>query len=272
MPFHFRAYFELKENLGLFDAMVEVNEIALREFIANAEASGAVDQYLSTMSAKHNIKVDAVNISSLKVRVSHFYILSVYQQFEEFLEKFRDEHPNHLNWQYQKGDTLFDGIIKNLGTSYSKTVGSIGTLGIELFNYYRAVRNRFMHTEITDKKLDNKVVDLKNTIQGNPIYSRLSAPQKYNEMSFDDFVLFTRVCKAISDKLCTIGRPTDNQILEMVKSLLEVRGQTFPDQMKTSNDSGRLNNSAITRIRCTYGLTEPESIIIIEQLMKGSLA
>jgi len=58
--FSYDAYRKLKKTLGEFDAVVECNEIAIREFIEKSQIEDT-RKYIQQLSAKHKLRVDEVN-------------------------------------------------------------------------------------------------------------------------------------------------------------------------------------------------------------------
>jgi hypothetical protein len=71
-----------------------------------------------------------------------------------------------------------------LGTIFVENRSAIGDLRIEIFEYYRLVRNQFMHTEIKGERLNKCLEKLKKySEQINADYKINQAPNNYNEMS-----------------------------------------------------------------------------------------
>ncbi|MDM8568610.1 hypothetical protein QUF50_03675 [Thiotrichales bacterium HSG1] len=75
--FSYTSYQKLKKMLGEFDAVVECNEIAIREFIEKTQIEGT-QKYIKQLSAKHKIRVDEVNFIKFSSRIRHYYIVSVF--------------------------------------------------------------------------------------------------------------------------------------------------------------------------------------------------
>lgn len=273
MPFRYKSYYNLKNNLGRFDILIEVNEISLREFITNAVSSENPINYVKSLSEKHSIKVDTVDFEELQLRISQLYILSIFQQFEEFLENYRDEHPGRNEWEYIKDKTLFDNILINIAGSFQEGIKLLGSLNYELFDYYRLVRNKFLHTEIDTKKIDNKAQLLFPKTQTNLDYCKLNAPSIYNELSFDDFILFSRVCKKIAEKFCDIGKPTESEMIDIIKHIYHKKyKKELITVLAKSNNKKRLLNSLKTILRIEHGLTPVEAEKSLNSIFKEPVA
>jgi hypothetical protein len=278
MSFTFRCYRNLKYNLGKLDAIVECNELAVREFVARARDFKDPSAYISDLSTQHEIRVNHVDFEHFRIRAAQLYILSVYQQAEDFLQGFRDEYPGSKDWTCDK-DPLLECILKKVGGGFSINSASIGKFRLELFRYYRFIRNRFMHTKITDKRLDNQlsiVTAMSDEIQSN--YKVWTAPNTFECLSFDDFLLFSRVAKDIGYRLCQLSRPTDEELAKMIEELSE-KGEPNVDlkgMRKRLNSPTRLRNSLSGLVGSLYGLSPDESTgvvdILLRKIQEGSLA
>jgi hypothetical protein len=211
MGFRLKCKIDLFNNLGKYDAIVEVNEIALKDFLTKAIASNNVDDYIKAKSQEYGVKVDSVDLNEIRTRVSYGYILSVYQSFELFLRTFKDEYCelyNVENWNLPNtNENLLLKIIKKV-SNLSKAKRIISESKIELFDYYRIVRNKYVHAYIESSKVERAFIRINehNEILNNQ-YPGLNAPNRFDEISFDDFILFTRVVKDIAIGLCKIIEP-----------------------------------------------------------------
>jgi hypothetical protein len=199
----------LRKRLGEADVTVECTELAVREFM---DAYKEDPDTIHDLSLRHKIKVDSVDADFLQVRVSQLYILSVYQLAEGFIKNFTSEHPLAKNWDKESDDDLLKSILKNIGPTYPEVVKKVGSFEIEVFDYYRNVRNRYVHPAIDISSNDKKANKLHQQAIGNPDYSRLNAPNIFNELSFDDFILFSRIIKKISVNLCRASKPTNQEL------------------------------------------------------------
>lgn len=216
MAFRLKCVSELISNLGKYDAIVEFTEIAICDFIDYADESGDFDSYLKSKSETHKIKVDSVDRLIYRSRISQSYILSVYQTFELFLRQFKDEHNDLFNgnWKFDDSkDNLLIKLIRKITTiNNAKTV--IGDFRLELFDYYRKVRNKYSHEYIDDSKLDKayaQIITFKTEISNN--YPKLKAPNEFDEINFDDFILFTRLVKDIAYGLNDMIQPISDSLL-----------------------------------------------------------
>jgi hypothetical protein len=264
----------LEATLGKSDAIVECTELSIREFIMNSLSATSTQQYIQGLSAKHSIRVDNSEMLLLSSHISQLYIITVYAQAEEFLESFRDEHPLSPDWQYEGSDDLLKKILKNIKQNYQTSKKLVGSLEVELFDHYRMVRNRFVHIEIDTSKIDSRVWQLREEVKTNSNYCQLNAPNIYSDMSFDDFILFTRVVKQLAFKLCQAGRPSDRQLADTASKIIQSENSSLSfqklKQLKFKPD--RVKNCLETFLRELYGLDKLESSPIAQMIQNDLLA
>lgn len=75
--FSYNSYRKLKKTLGEFDAVVECNEIAIREFIEKAK-SEFPGKYIEELSSKHRIRVNDVNFLQFSSRIRQCIIYHLF--------------------------------------------------------------------------------------------------------------------------------------------------------------------------------------------------
>lgn len=214
MAFRLRCHSELFKELGEYDAIVEFTEVAIRDFIKQVP-NGDFNKYLEKKSAEHGIRVNSVKEEMFRSRISQSYILSVFQTFELYLRKLKNEYGDLYNLKIVLADTS-DSLLKKTmqKISNSKRINQeIGESRIETFEYYRAIRNKYAHEYIDDKKMGrafSKITEFKTNIEKN--YPDLNAPNLWTEIGFDDFILFTRTVKDIARGIAVLVEPMDETV------------------------------------------------------------
>lgn len=108
--FSFFSYRSLKKTLGEFDAVVECNEIAIRELLEQANKDDS-HKYIQKLSKKHQVRVDEVDFFKFSSRIRQYYVSSVFQQSEQFYRNFKDEWKRYFpnaEWKEKlKGETIW---------------------------------------------------------------------------------------------------------------------------------------------------------------------
>lgn len=259
--FSFKAFRNLKKGLGKFDAVVECNEMAIREFLKNFKASKDQKQFIQDLSRKHEVKVDTVSVDLFSSRIRLFYILSVMQQAEQFIDNFRKEYKTYNPTWSDKvdGETDFDNLLRNIFTSKGSGIDRIGKEVYHGFEYYRLVRNRFTHSEERDiKKLENqcsKISEYKEFY--NSSFHSFDSPNKYDKIDFNDFLLFTNIIKNIGYTLCEKCKPDNLQLAKKIVSQ-EVKVENklikpIKNIFKLKNDPDRFSNAIGNLLNSNFG-------------------
>ena len=83
-------------------------------------------------------------------------------------------------------------------------------------------------------------------------YSKLVAPNTSKDLTFDDFVLFTRTLKALAGNLCAATIPTDDELYAAAISDAGVSGRL----KALKSNPMRLENSIVGFYRDKHGIPE----------------
>jgi hypothetical protein len=259
--FSFKAFRNLKKGLGEFDAVVECNELAIREFLKNLKSCPDQKQFVQALTQKHGVKVDTVSVELFSSRIRLFYILSVMQQAEQFIDEFRKEYKTYNPTWADKidGETDFDNLLRNIFTSKGKGIIEIGEEVYHGFEYYRLVRNRFAHLEEKDvKRLENLCLKISGFATFyNSTFHSVDSPNNYDKINFSDFLLFTNIIKHIGYSLCEKCKPDNLKLAEKITTLeIKVENKTIkPLQniLRLKNNNERFSNAIGNLLNSTFG-------------------
>lgn len=144
---------------------------------------------------------------------------------------------------------------------YSSTVKAVGTKELELAEYYRLVRNHFVHAHGDDaskvtrqyNKLNDFIVDLRE------IYCVQFAPSLYQDLNFEDVIMFSRLIKNIACSLCLSAMPSDEQVAASL-DWQNLKG------MKQMIASSRLKQALMMRLSTEFGIRPVDSARIADIL------
>jgi len=267
--FRFASYRDFKRSLGKINAANECTELAIRSFIDGARKAPSADAYIQQLSEVYKVKVDAVDLDALSAQIGQYHVISVHQQFELFLREFRSEHPNS-KWEKVEGDDLLKSTLKSIGGGFAATAALIGRLEVDVADYYRLIRNRFVHA-LEERAVPVRAEDLRSRVRESEKYARLTAPNEYGAVGFDDFVLFARVSKQIALQLCKVARPTDQEITDMLTQNVDQKRSVNEIVRRFRKEPERLHNALATFLRSSFSLERQESEPIINIIL-GSLA
>lgn len=276
--FSFKAFRDLKKGLGEFDAVVECNELAIREFLGNLTKAPNQDLFIQNLSDKHSVRVDTVLVKLFAPRIRQFYIMSVMQKAEQFFDEFKKEYIEYNSKWTNKidGETDLDNLLMNTFGTKKNGINEIGAEVYFGFEYYRYVRNRFAHSEEKDnKKLNsyfNKINDY--TTFYNQSFHSISAPNKYKEIDFNDFLLFTNIIKNIGYTLSEKCKPNNSKLAEIIsKKEIKISEYKTVNAVKSlyklKNDEKRFTNAIENLLNTNFGrLNEKDRDEIIVHLLR----
>lgn len=261
MAFRLNCVSELYKNLGRFDAIGEFTEVAIRDFIHQANKSSNFDNFLQEKSNQHNICVNTIDQSVYRARISHSYILSVYQTAELFIHQFRDEHIDLYNNTWTLDDTKDNLLIKTIRkiSAVSPATAHIGVHRLSIFNYYRVVRNKYSHDRISEIRVDQEFQNINQfRTQIQTDYPGLLAPNNFDNISFDDFILFSRTIKDIAFRLNDLITPKNEQLKDYY-----IRKEFFKE---LNENPLRKTNALKGHMLSNFGIENDQANIIINLL------
>ena len=188
-------YNKFKQDLGVSDAINEYIEVLLRQF----ENSFHDESSFQKIALGFGIRVNDVLPQVAICKIREYYIVSVFQVFEEFLNQlysflreygvyYEDKDPStsmlkHIHLRLM-------GMRRTSETSY---------LYYSICDYYRFVRNLCAHADNINKvqnayqKLSERKIEIDN------LFQRLVAPNEYDNIKFDDFILYSRATKKLAE-------------------------------------------------------------------------
>lgn len=267
--FRYSCCRDLISTLGKMDAIVEFAEVATREVLSQAKSAAERRTLIGHLSKTHEIIVDDVDTDSISSRMSQLYLLSAYQQLEHFLQRSRDQHPDSQKWSYTGIDAndLLKRILSNLDANYESASKHVGRLDCLIIDHYRLIRNRFLHSDVNETRVDSSAQSLREQCQLVEDYQRLDAPSRFAEVNFDDYILFTRAIKRLGKAMCRLGRPTDDQIAEMMIASRKKNEKTNLKNVRQNME--RLRNKLTTILKTEYSLDTLECQPIVDKIVSN---
>lgn len=196
--FNYKSKRELLRYLGQLDGLVQLNEIALRNFKETYPEKDDLKSALSKGSDAIKVKVSYIEWPDFFDRFYRELINSVYSAFEKFYD---------LHWAELQ-------IFINYYISIVQQKPAISENTIDLFNYYHRLRNDTVHPERSEPKKTLKfydTVDLEKTkVEFNAI------PNKPDFICFDDYLLYSKVTKKICAELSDNILPSSEHIIQLI--------------------------------------------------------
>jgi hypothetical protein len=239
--------------------MVELTELAVRSFTSAAEKSGSIGPFVSAKSQEHGVRVNPSELMSLRRHLYRHYVVIVYQSAELFLHEFRREHVglHGREWKGDADDTdPLTVTLKNITASEAQAVGEDL---ITRFQYYRVVRNWAVHAKESDiekpKARYDEISQYAN--ENKERFGPVAAPNPPDKLTFDDFILFSRLTKCIAQRLCLAAFPPENHWItsfDVKRFKRLIRNQP------------RMRNAIAGRLRTEFGLDAETANWIAEEI------
>ncbi|MCP4529221.1 MAG: hypothetical protein GY833_25420 [Aestuariibacter sp.] len=271
MSFLYKCYRDLKSYLGKLDALVELNELAIRSFKNTANSASNLREFIEGASIEYGINVQFESFPSLSAWASQYYVVAVHEAMYLFLYEYRREFVivRGLNfeedWPKIDGDKLTDVISQvERFCEHPNIKQTIGETQLAIFEYYHFLRNRLahLHTKKEQELNDKYEVISEHRTKINQLYKVEDAPNHLENLCFSDFYIFTRAAKDIANKLSEIGQPTPQQIVDYIGM------DKFIGLKKFTNNPGRKQKFASNIIQPYFGqlaVSEIDCIISLVQ-------
>lgn len=188
-------YNEFKKTLGVSDAINEYIEVLLRQF----ERSSYDEASFQELASEFGIRVNDVSPKDAIGKIREYYIVTVFQTFEFFLKQLDGFLREYGIYKENKDSST--PMLKHIHKSLlgMKQTSDTAYLYYLICDYYRLVRNLCAHTDNVKKVQDayQKLLDRKEEIS--TLFQKLDAPNKYGNINFDDFILYSRAAKKLAE-------------------------------------------------------------------------
>ena len=258
LGFQLQSYRNLKRRLGFIDSIIEVNELAIRNLL-KLKSQSEFTSYIKKLSDIHGIIVDfSKSYDVLSVKMAGSYIVKVYTEFELFLYEFNNEF-NEINksakWEYKNNcGSKLEQSFKNVAQEFRYQ----DNLDFKIAEYYRYCRNMIVHTR--DRNLEKKLRDEYNHLLSCKeeiikSFNVKNAPKTIKELSFEDFVLFTKVVKRIGKRLCKYSEPNQPENIILSLDLRKFK--------KFINNEVRLKKCILGELMTLYSYSQDEAVSLL---------
>jgi hypothetical protein len=225
MAFLLNCYRDLKHELGVHDSVVELNELAIRYLDQQAQKSGNVSDFISRQSDIHGINVNFSDMpEDLRSFMAKSYVVGVYRMAEVFFNEFKRESNRifDIDWKYSKEESKIFTAYKNIAPKINYEDNFL----LNIFEYYRYVRNCWLHGEKAKVNINIEHEKLNRFTQEIAMYKEqhkfMNAPNSFDNVDFEDFIMFSKVTKDVAYSLCghcvkLINKSNFNNIINMKK-------------------------------------------------------
>ena len=248
-------YTKLKTELGASDAINEYIEVLLRKCEAESLDENAFQQY----AVAYGIRVNDISSKEALLSIRRHYIVCVSQHFEFFLKNFQNHLKKYATSYRTKvdGESLLECICSTI-LDLNNTENDSYLLFL-LCDYYRLVRNHCAHIGDTTKV--NSVLTELNTrsLDIRKLFPKLNAPSCFEEISFDDFILYSRAVKKLAALLIEKADYNEESILA------DIDIKAF---MKHKNHPIRLHSALLNGISCRFPMSNTQIELVVAKIEK----
>lgn len=197
---------DLKVELGLNDSCIQATEVAIKHLVETASLSDlSAHEFIRSLSEKYSVSHGVNDFDKLQETTANSYIVQTYNIVEIFFRNLIRDYRKHKNitdsdWKTQVNKASIDPL-NQLAENFSATQRTI-LLSVpekEMLDYYRLLRNSIVHKD--DKAKQNAQNFYDRRVKPNlPHFAGYvsNAPNPPDEISFNDFVLYSRGLKYYS--------------------------------------------------------------------------
>ena len=238
-------------SLGEYDSLVEYQEVASRLMLAAYDpGKETFRDYLIRVSQATGVYLNDITLQNFKQIQYQGYLIYPNASFDEFLTGFVDDVKQLIDIKFAESKIdgcRFDKVMDALNNYGLKP--NIDEAKINLYHYYRLLRNDVAHRLNKDYSDEYKAIDV-NAIHS--FYPSLAIPQPKASLNFDDFILCTANVKNIADEMTRGLLPHINWVKLVITNI-----DKWVPKHKRFIAEGRLNRlkSAIsTSVFSLFGL------------------
>ena len=219
IPFLFDSYRELMRDLGAMDGLAAGQTLASKHFIDAAAEHRDPQQFVRDRAVHYRVSTHFVDFLNVPAHLTQLLIVGTTQQAEAFLDKFRREQ-NEMgrSWRAREdGEQRLKYTLDCISGGFADNRIRVRKERYDLFEYYRVVRNAFVHSSIDRERVQREFEKVSGLRQMVEVEFGLEAPHKVSELTFADHILFTRITKYLATDLCRLAPPlTAHELLSFL--------------------------------------------------------
>lgn len=191
-----------KEILGQYCAINQFVELSKRCFIANHDVELNDRKAFIALATQNAVTLTSSDPDKMVHYISRSYIVNVHLCLETFLKKAYQQIKDFGSGIFHnklQGESWLECIVKNtVGNNIPKEKQAL----LDLCEYYRLIRNTAVHDLCDIKSHSKEYIKLqKYDFKTETKFAKLSAPNIYENISFDDFVMYSRSCVELATYL-----------------------------------------------------------------------
>lgn len=186
---------KFKDVLGQYCAINQFVELAKRCFVIDHKDDIKDRSSFISLATQNSITLTSYDAETMVSAISKSYIVNVNLSFETFLKEACAQVRKYGKNEYkdkQQDESWLKCAVKNI---IKEKLPADKQALYDLCEYYRLVRNSSVH-DLCDVNEHSKEFNnlQKYNFKTEAKFAKLVAPNRYDSISFDDFVMFARSC------------------------------------------------------------------------------
>ena len=184
-----------KDVLGKYCAINQFVELSKRCFVADHQNELQKRETFVELATAYAVTLTNYDADSMVSEICRSYIVNVHLCFETFLRDVCRQMNKYGKNEYKRRiqeESYLSCAVRNIcGSNLADDMKPL----YELCEYYRLIRNTSVHDLCDVDSHEREYGKLqKYNFKTETKFSKLVAPNKYEEISFDDFIMFSRSC------------------------------------------------------------------------------
>lgn len=184
-----------KDVLGKYCAINQFVELSKRCFVVDHQNELQKRETFVELATAYAVTLTNYDADSMVSEICRSYIVNVHLCFETFLRDVCRQMNKYGKNEYKRRiqeESYLSCAVRNIcGSNLADDMKPL----YELCEYYRLIRNTSVHDLCDVDSHEREYGKLqKYNFKTETKFSKLVAPNKYEEISFDDLVMFSRSC------------------------------------------------------------------------------
>lgn len=184
-----------KDVLGKYCAINQFVELSKRCFVVDHQNELQKRETFVELATAYAVTLTNYDADSMVSEICRSYIVNVHLCFETFLRDVCRQMNKYGKNEYKRRiqeESYLSCVVRNIcGSNLADDMKPL----YELCEYYRLIRNTSVHDLCDVDSHEREYGKLqKYNFKTETKFSKLVAPNKYEEISFDDFIMFSRSC------------------------------------------------------------------------------
>lgn len=249
---------QFKITLGQYCAINQFVELSKRGFLSEHKDIISDREKFIEYANVHQVTLTEYSAEKMDRLISLSYIANVHLCFESFLNALLSHMRKYgmtTVSEKTKEDSWLVCVWKNLPYDKNENMQQL----FDICEYYRLVRNKAVHSLSEDKTCKVAFSKLSQyTFATDTKFCKLSAPSSFEEINFDDFVLFARSTNELAISLYS------NFQYDYDKLVIDILSQCKSKINKYQNNPKRIKDFLRSHIVTYY----KDSDVLVETIEK----